>query len=141
MPFYATQQDLIDRIGAQRLIELTDRADPPANTIDATIVDAALTDADAMIDGYVGGRYDLPLATVPALLKKVAIDLAHYDLHLFDVPEAVADTHRVALRTLERISSGAVVLDVGGNEPPTGAGEAKTVGPDRVFTRDSLVGF
>ena len=141
MPVYATQQDLIDRIGERRLIELTDRATPAADAIDATVVAAALADADALIDGYVAGVYDLPLPSVPPLLRKLALDLAHYALHVDGAPDGVKDDQRTAIRTLERIAQGLVKLDVGGAEPPHGAGEAKTVGPDRIFTRDSLAGF
>lgn len=139
---YATQAELTDRYGAQRLIDLTDRVEPPAGTIDATVVDRALADTDALIDGYVGARYDLPLASVPALLRDLALAIAFHKLHLDMTPEKVAEDHREALRTLDRISKGSVKLDIAGAEPAGAViGQPAHSAPDRVFTSDTLKDF
>ena len=139
---YATQQDLIDRFGQEELVELTDRADPPAGVIDATVVTRALTDADALIDGYVGARYDLPLSSTPALLVDLAADIARYKLYKDDPTEAVESRNKAALATLRDISTGKAKLDIAGAEPATsGAGAPEVSAPDRLFTRDTLDGF
>ena len=65
---YVTQQQLVDRFGERLLLQVADRADPPAGTINADVVARALADTDAMIDGYLAGRYILPLAATPPLL-------------------------------------------------------------------------
>ena len=77
---YATRQDLVDRFGAAELAQLTDRVNKPASTIDDTIVDRALGDASALIDGYLTGRYALPLTPVPGSLTRVCCDLARFFL-------------------------------------------------------------
>ena len=69
---YASQQDLIDRFGETELKQLTDRDLDDA--IDAVVVEQALADADKTIDAYIGRRYDLPLASTPALLIGLACD-------------------------------------------------------------------
>lgn len=70
---YATQQMLTDRVGGPMLILLTDRAAVPQGVIDLGTLARAQADADAMVDGYLAGRYTLPLATVPALVADIAV--------------------------------------------------------------------
>ena len=60
---YATVTDLQDRLGVPRLVQLTDLADPSVGLVDPAVAQKALDDAEAEIDGYLGGRYALPLAT------------------------------------------------------------------------------
>src|SRR5690348_4876229 len=78
---YAVKQDLVDRFGALEITQLTDRTNVPPTTIDDTVVGRALADADGVINGYIGKVYTLPLSAVPAVLVKVAADLARYFLH------------------------------------------------------------
>jgi len=141
---YATQQDLIDRFGATELVQLTDRANRPATTIDAVVVERALADATALIDGYVGKVYALPLAAVPQALTKAAADIARYYLHgkRADKDGEVERAYKEADRWLINISRGLVQLDVGGVPPaqPDG-GTVRVVAPDRRFSRDSLRGL
>lgn len=139
---YATQQDLEERFGTQELIELTDRADPPAGAIDATVVARALADADAVIDGYVGARYDLPLPSTPALLANLAADIARFKLHDEAPPEAVENRYKDALALLRDIAAGRARLDIAGAEPAASdAGAPEVSAPDRIFSRDTLEGF
>lgn len=138
---YATQQDLIDRFGNTELIQLTDKVNRPATTIDATPVARALTDAAALIDGYLGKLYRLPLSAVPPVLTKNACDIARYYLHgkaaEKDGPVAIA--YGEATGWLKDVSKGLVTLDVEGVAPAqTGGGSVKASAPGRVFTRDSL---
>lgn len=136
---YASQQDLIDRFGEVELIELSDRADPPAGAIDANVVNLALSDADAEIDGYLARRYDLPLASTPARLVKVASDIARKNLYKDAPLDEVTDNYKAAVRWLENVSKGVVELDIAGNEPTGDTSSSPTfTAPDRVFTSDTL---
>ncbi|MDX9860889.1 MAG: DUF1320 domain-containing protein [Rhodospirillales bacterium] len=139
---YATLQDLIDRFGEDELIQLTDRADPPAGTIDETVAARALADADELIDGYVAGRYRVPLAPIPAMVTRLACDLARFFLH-DDLPtDSVKEAHQAALKTLREISAGTVKLQAAGVEAASGSGgDVLVSGPGRVLTSDSLKGF
>lgn len=139
---YATQQDLIDRFGQEELVELTDRADPPAGVIDATVVTRALADADALIDGYVAARYDLPLPSTPALLTNLAADIARHKLYKDDPTEAVEAALKAAIALLRDIAAGRARLDIAGAEPATsGAAAPEIAAPERIFTRGKLGGF
>jgi phage gp36-like protein len=110
---YASQQTLIDRFGEDELIQLTDRANLGA--IDATVVARALADADAEINGYLSTRYTLPLSPVPAVLEKLACDIARYQLFENAVTEIVKERYENAIRFLKDVAAGKVTLGVDGN--------------------------
>lgn len=135
---YATQQDLIDRFGERELIELTDRAEPPAGTIDANVVAKALADADALVNSYIGRRYKVPIAEVPDVIRRAAADIARY--YLFDdrPTEAVRRAYEDTVKFLSDISNGKAVLDVAGAEPEGAPSGIVTNEPVRTFTPDSL---
>lgn len=140
---YATTSDLIERFGEAELIKLTDRVQPYSQAIVQSVVDQALADADAEIDGYLAARYTLPLAQVPPLLKRLACDLARLFLHDDRPTDAVKDNAAQARKTLTDIAKGTVALpDQTGAATPSGdtarvAGPAD-IGSGRVFTLDQL---
>jgi phage gp36-like protein len=117
MSNYTSQDDLIERYGTDLLLDLTDRADPPAGTIDAGVVQRALDDTDAGIDGYLLGRYVLPLAATPPLLRDLAQSIAIYKLHRDTASDKINNDYASAMKTLALISSGTVRLNVAGVEP------------------------
>lgn len=132
---YAVQQDLIDRFGEEELIQLTDRADPPAEAIDATVVARALTDADDAINAALAVRYSLPLASVPKILIGYACDIARYRLYEDRVTEAVQRRFDDAMKFLRAVGKGEVSLGLDGAAavPAQSGGPASDAG-DRVFT-------
>ena len=140
---YATLAGLVARFGEHMLIDLTDRALPPAGEIDATVVDAALEDTDALIDGHLSMRYALPLATVPRLLGAAAETIAIYKLHAQVVPEKIDKDYRDQLKLLQAIAAGDIRLPgVDGVEPPTsGASGVRTIDRDREMTPETMRGF
>ncbi|MBI1246158.1 MAG: DUF1320 domain-containing protein [Alphaproteobacteria bacterium] len=142
---YATQQDLVDRFGSEELVQLTDRTNTPATTIDTDVVADALADADALIDSYVGKSYALPLAIVPPILTRVAADIARFFLFGDRVEKdgAVDRANSAAIAWLKDVARGVVRIDDGSGGTPgaAGGGQIKTAAPDRVFSRDSLKGL
>lgn len=141
---YATQQDLIDRFGASELVQLTDKVNRPVTTIDPVPVERAIGDAGALIDSYIGKLYRLPLSAVPAVLTKVACDIARYYLHgkAAEKEGPVERAYNEALAWLKDISKGLTALDAEGVAPAqAGGGSVKASAPGRVFTRDSLRDF
>lgn len=142
---YCTQQDLVDRYGTTKLVQLTDKTNKPATTIDTIVVAKAITDASSLINSYLGKRYRLPLTVAaPDVLVTYACQIAWF-LLLGDAagkenPGRLA--YNDALKWLERVSSGLVIIEgAGENVAPAGGGQIKTQGPVRVFTRDRLGGF
>lgn len=139
---YATQALLIDRFGERMLVDLSDRGNPPAGAIDAAVVARALADTDAIIDGYLAGRYALPLSEVPPQLTDLALSIAIYKLHRYAPDAKIKDDHDQALRTLVQISNGTVRLPAAGVEPAgaTSSG-VETIDRARDLTPEGLRGF
>ena len=136
---YATQADLETRFGSEELAQRTDRIN--GSVIDATVVARALADADAEIDAYLAVRYQLPLASVPAWLGRVACDIARYR-HCDVPPEEVRTRYEDAVRDLKRAADGSLVVDGASAlaKSPSGIGVASRA-PDRVFGADVLSGY
>lgn len=123
---YASLDELTARYGESFLVDLTDRGAPPG-AIDESAVDRALADADALIDGYLKGRYALPLSVTPPLIIDLALKIAIYNLHRSAVADKIAADYAAALKTLAGIGSGLIRLDVAGAEPASsGATGVKT---------------
>lgn len=139
---YTTLAQLSARYGGQLLLQVTDRADPPAGEIDASLVAQVLADTDAAIDGYLAGRYVLPLSTVPPQLPPIAQAIAIYKLHVFEPEKKIADEYAGAIADLVRIAKGTIRLAAAGVEP-TGADASgvMTIDRDRDFTPENLTGF
>lgn len=139
---YTSLQQLTDRYGEKTLVQLTDRATPPAGEVDTAVVDRALADTDALIDGYLAGRYLLPLAQTPPLLSDLAQTIAIYKLHARTAPEKIAEDYQQALKVLRDLAAGVVRLNVAGIEPASsGASGVRTTDRPRELTPDNLRGF
>lgn len=139
---YATLQQLTDRFGESMLIALTDRGPVELGAIDTVIVDRAQQDADAMINGYLAGRYQ-PLVTVPALISDIAASIVIWKLHVTTPEDKIKADYDAALRTLRDIASGLVrIPDAAGLEPASsGASGVIVTDRDRPFTADNMTGF
>jgi len=136
---YASLQDLKDRFAEEDIIQLTDETNVPPAAIDETTVARALDDAGALIDGYVGKRYTLPLATVPHQLIRAACDIAWYYLHGERASETVKKNHDAAVQLLRDISAAKVNLEVAGETvAATPVGSPVFKEPTRVFTDETL---
>ena len=139
---YASLEDLTDRFGERMLVALTDRADTPTGEVDADVVNRALTDTDALIDGYLAARYALPLDAVPPLVVDLAQTIAIWKLHTAAPDPKIEEDYKLALKSLEAISKGTIRLGVAGLEPETsGASGARMTDRERPFTAENLKGF
>lgn len=135
---YATVQDLQDRLGEPRLMQLTDLGDPPLGLVDAAVAQRALDDAGAEIDGYLAGRYRLPLADAPAALRVHCLTIAHYRLLGSAVDDATRDDYKAARTFLERVADGRVaLLPPDAPNPQAGAGAVLFVAGSKVMGRET----
>ena len=71
---------------------------------------AAAADADAVVDGYIGTRYKLPLVVVPAFVVAVAADLTRYELYEEAPTKEVIERRKMALDMLRDIKDGKLIL-------------------------------
>lgn len=120
---YCTLQNMIDRFGDEELIQLTDR--DGAGAVDETVLDQAIADAGAEIDGWLAGRYPLPLAEVPPSLTLRACDMARYFLYAAAPTELVQARYDAAVTWLKAVARGdvALVLTTGATAETAGMAE------------------
>lgn len=139
---YASQTMLVKRFGERTLIQLTDRGEAATGAIDADLVAQELASTDAVINGYVGNRYRLPLDPLPDLVADLALAIAIYKLHVFAPDQKIKDDYDQAIRTLRDIASGTVKLDAAGVEPASsGASGVQYIDRERPLTPETLTGF
>jgi phage gp36-like protein len=133
---YATDQELIDRVGIDAVAAVSDRDGDAAIENEAVVT--ALDDASADIDSYLSTRYPLPLATVPGAVKRVCIDIAMYHLSGNRTTEEVENRYKNAIAWLRDVSKGVAGL---GNDPVEAAsGGATFTASGRLMTRETLRG-
>jgi phage gp36-like protein len=140
---YATQQDLEKHSSAAALVQLTDRADPPAGVADQDVIGQALESASSFIDGYLRGRYSVPLAAAPAEIRDACVKLAYKELHTGgSYPEGVQKDYDATIAWLASVSKGVVQLSVDAAPAPTQVSDSVDyAGPERTFNRDTLKAF
>jgi len=142
---YATPQDIINRYPNRDLVQLTNE-DPTVTTINSTVLQQALDDASAEIDGYLAERFALPLTDVPAVLDRMACDIAVYRLQALRPIHDLADARQRyddAIAVLTRVAKGEIGLGLGvdGHEAALGQDTEQAGGPRRVFSRKRMRGF
>lgn len=139
---YADIEMMVQRFGRAELLELSDR--DGSGELNEAVIEAALSDACADIDGYIGGRYQLPLTTVAPVLHRSACDLARYYLYdnRLDEQHPAARRYKAVIRLLEQISKGQVLLGI--DQSADSASHTDTVqieSCDTVFNRAAAKGF
>ena len=104
---YCTQANMIDEVGENELIQLTDRNN--LGVIDAVVLAKALANADAKINSYLT-HYVLPLSIIPANFELMACDIARFYLFKDAVPDVVKARFADAIKYLEQVSAKKIVL-------------------------------
>lgn len=165
---YATATELLTRFDASEIAQRVDRGVPRlvtaqlmtdvaagASLADYTaaevaraeaalaVVLRALQDADDTINGYISARYPLPLAPVPAVLQRVACELARFYLYDDQVTDLIKERHAANIKWLGEVSKGTVSLgaDAASGEQPTSSAGAELVSGGRVWARNTSQGF
>lgn len=165
---YATSTDLLTRFDTAEIAQRVDRGVPrlvsaelltavaagtaldaytEAEILRATVakgvIDRALQDADETINSYLSSRYVLPLSTVPAVLVRVACELARFYLYDDQVTDLIKDRHASNVKWLGEVAKGTVSLGVeslSGQQPASSAA-AELVSSAAVWKRPTSGGF
>ena len=124
---YLTIAEFVRTFGLDEAIVLTDASG--TGRIDKDVLVGALRGAQGIVDLNLGGRYALPLTTVPDVIKTAIADLARARLYPRGAPEGVATAAKDASRLLERIADGKVPLPIAASAAPA---EVATDAPVRV---------
>lgn len=139
---YATQADMVLAFGSTELVELTDRAVPPAGAIDAAVLARALSAADGLANNYLAVRYTVPLASVPAVLVEACCDIARYELTRgpnLRATEEIEKRYTQRVSWLKDVARGLATLgEVAQSVAPSSAGLPEMVSGGRVFGRDAF---
>lgn len=150
---YATTADATSLYGSDFVITSCDRNND--GTLDTGAFEVWLDAAADEIDGYLLGRYDLPLVNTPRTLIVMNVDIAIYRASGEAGPMTTIKTKRYeqAIKFLELVASGKIRL-IRSGEASTGANKPNSsivvIGRDqaadqpcgsREFTRDKLRGL
>jgi len=141
--FYCDIDDIEKQVSTATLIQLTND-ESSQDCINSSVCDEAIIYSSTLIDGYLRGKYSLPLNTHFPLLRVVAIDLSIYRLYsrriYLDIPEAITENYKNAIKTLEQLKKGIITLETEENEEVHSTGEYRTnkTKQDRMFNKVRL---
>lgn len=139
---YATIAAMQQRFGEQELIYLSERDNAPADVINTAVIEQAITDASDVIDGYLAGRYELPLVTVPNLLEQFCCDIARYKLGTNDTPEHIETRNKEAIKFLTSVAKGELSIGVNALGQDAKVQNTATIqSAGSVFAREKTKGF
>ena len=124
---YLTRADLTDAISLMELAQLSND-DPMTATTEPNwnIVDKSIQYACELADGYLMGRYTLPLEPVPSILNALCTDIARHWLHrrrinTAEFPKSLEDAYKNAVKLLENIRDGKLQLGIRATSEGEGA--------------------
>ena len=139
---YATLEQMLARYDRPDSYELTQITAPAGGVLDEEAVEAALAEASGQMDLYIGSRHPLPLSGVSAAqatdLARIACDIARYRLYAHLATEEVRARYEEAIRVLEQIAAGRILLRV--TSGAGASGQARATAAPRVMTRTGLGG-
>ena len=115
---YCTRADIGNAIPELTLTQLSND-DPSAEQPSEAVIEDGVRQAEELVDGYLRGRYNLPLDPVPTVLRDAVVYLARHWLYQRRpegvLPDAVKDSRKDTIKLLESIRDGVVTLGM-----PTG---------------------
>jgi phage gp36-like protein len=138
-------------ITAQMLADVAAAADLSAYTTEEAaraavgliVIQRALQDAEDTINGYISARYTLPVSPVPAVLERVACEMARFYLYDDQVTDLIKERHAANMKWLGEVSKGTVSLGadaISGVQPVSSSG-AELVTSGSVWKRENSGGF
>ncbi len=134
---YSSNTDLLDEFSEADLARLS--GDSTGTTVDTERTTRARSRADALIDAYLYGRYELPFTEVDPIIKEISIDLTVANLFQYkygtsSIPETIVWRRINAINLLKDLQKGAAhlsSLEPGTSSPPPIL--ANKTASDRIF--------
>lgn len=138
---YASIADLVLRYGEATITGLTDLK--RSGLVDNEVAQQGLDDAAAEINGYLAGRYTLPLPHPLRLLVVYCCDIAVYRLATGkrQLTEDMVHRYEAAIGYLKLVAAGKAGLGVGeaaGEKPEVQSNGVVFTTKEKVFGRDSV---
>lgn len=125
---YCSITDIVKDLSEAELILLvndenltvTSLAEAPPEIIER--IEEQIKAAESEINGYIGGRYNLPLAEVPDRVNQICKDIAIYNLykrrHRLNMAESIVEIYKQCKSDLAKIQGG--VITIFAAEPSSG---------------------
>jgi phage gp36-like protein len=150
---YLTAAEFVERFTEREAVMLSAES-ATQTTVDTVRLERGLTDASAVVDGYLARRFALPLQDVatlapivPDMIKRLTGDIARYLLTGTHVREtdAIRTRYKDAVDLLDRIATGKVSMGIelvmasSPSAPVGGASAVRSGG--RMFGDEGLGGY
>ncbi len=148
MTDYCTIEDIETQTSTPTLIQLT--SDDGQEEVDRVVAQEAILYSSTLIDGYLRGRYTLPLDTHFPLLRILAIDLSIYRLYTRrmrnEMPEVIENNYKNAIATLRDIQKGVITLQSENDSLETASFNAEEYKTnkniiDRLFSKERMLEY
>ena len=105
---YCSISDVQERFTNEELVQLTN--DYGSDTVDSDKITESIIYAENVINGYLRGRYSLPLNQVPDVLKCLAVDFVIYLIYRrrmrTDIPDSINLKYQDVINKLKDIQNG-----------------------------------
>lgn len=129
---YCTRADLVARFGESEISYLEAGRENALAEV--------MADATALIDSYLAGRYQLPLANPPPILMRVSRDLVRYAAD--NAPDDTVTRRRDdAVKFLEALAKGNATLGLPVEDEPETHDTAEMISAPLRWSRDASKGF
>lgn len=136
---YTTRAQLDNTFGLSEIASLLDRDNDGGE--DVGVLAYAIANADALIDGYLSSRYEVPLLEIPQLIAQMSADIVRFLLWEDKAPAEVQKRYDERIKQLQQIQQGYISLPASVPASTTAAGGVGYVETTSVFTMDSLSEF
>lgn len=141
---YATVANMVERFGNTEMVRLSVPEDRETDTLDPAKIEVALADATALIDGYLRGRYKVPLADVPKDIVRAACVLSRYDLakgERVEPTEQMRLERKEVITWLENIAKGLISIEAASAGTFGKSNGPRFSGRPATFSDESLKGW
>jgi phage gp36-like protein len=112
---YCNQTDIISIIPEKELINLTQDNPAQSQTVNEDILNENIKLSSEIIDGYVKGKYAVPLSNTPEIIRAIAVDITVYRLYSRrpqKMNDTIKDRYNNALNLLKEVQKGNITLSV-----------------------------
>lgn len=141
---YCTRADIGNAIPEMTLIQLSND-DPAAMEANESVIDDSVRQAEELVDGYLRGRYTLPLDPVPTVLRDAVVYLARHWLYQRRpegaLPDSIKDNRKDTIKLLESIRDGVVTLGMPSGQATPEPGEIRVRSRRQQFGDDLWKGY
>lgn len=141
---YCNRSDIGNAIPELTLVQLSND-DPAAMQPNESVIEEAVRQAEELVDGYLRGRYDLPLDPVPTVLRDAVVYLARHWLYQRrpegSLPDAVKDSRKDTIKLLESIRDGGLTLGMPSGQIAPEPGEIRVRARRQQFGDETWGGY